>query len=48
MSEHLVMVVNVWRLSRKEFKTMPHVKLNGFVVLIARAMSMVVKKFERR
>ena len=35
------------RVSRKEFKTMPHVKLNGFVVLIARAMSMVVKKFER-
>ena len=34
--------------SRKVVTTMPHVKLNGFVVLIARAMSMVVKKFERR
>ena len=41
-------VVGLRRVSRKELKTMPHVKLNGFVVLIARAMSMVVKKFERR
>lgn len=41
-------VVGLRGVSRKEFKTMPHVKLNGFVVLIARAMSMVVKKFERR
>ena len=40
-------VVGLHGVSRKEFKTMPHVKLNGFVVLIARAMSMVVKKFER-
>ena len=39
--------VGLHGVSRKEFKTMPHVKLNGFVVLIARAMSMVVKKFER-
>ena len=41
------MVVGLCGVSRKEFQTMPHVKLNGFVVLIARAMSMVVKKFER-
>ena len=41
-------VVGLHGVSRKEFKTMPHVKLNGFVVLIARAMSMVVKKFEKR
>ena len=44
----MIVVVGLSRVSRKEFKTMPHVKLNGFVVLIARAMSMVVKKFERR
>ena len=43
----MIVGVGLRRVSRKEFKTMPHVKLNDFVVLIARAMSMVVKKFER-
>ena len=40
--------VGLRRVSRKVVKSMPHVNLNGFVVLIARAMSMVAKKFERR